>query len=236
MLKNISKDKWLLLWVIIGFFLLMFDQNISLGGLNPYPAYETDIGYNLEFQVYSLNYTYGAGCEMDEFYVGDVYYQLTLDIVPDVIGFIILAIFLKKMSKFSRLFSIASLMAWFATGMYAFIHVMPFVFNGMTLSYMCFWLAIAMYGIEVIVGYIFVCGVCDTLSGYEHKTSRKSIVIAWFGMIVLNAVVCVIRWIATINPALLVVYELLQLGISLLFYFFVIRESDFIVREKTLEG
>ncbi len=235
MLKNISKEKWLLLWVIIGFFIVMFDQNISLGGFNPYPAYKTDTAYNLEFQVYSLNYNYGAGCDMDEFYTGDVYYQLTLDIVPDVLGFIILAIFLKKMDKFSRLFSVASMMAWFSVGLYTFIHVMPFFFNGMVLSYMSFWLAIAMYGAEVIVGYVFVCAVCDTLSGYEHRSSRKAIAISWFGMVVLNAVVCVIRWIATINPALLVIYEVLQLAVSLLFYYFVIRDSDFIVKEKTLE-
>lgn len=235
MLKNISREKWLLLWVIIGFFIVMFDQNISLGGFNPYPSYETDTGYNLEFQVYSLNYNYGAGCDMDEFYTGDVYYQLNLDIVPDILGFIILAIFLKKMDKFSRLFSVASVMAWFAVVLYGFIHAMPFFFNGMVLSYMSFWLAIAMYGIEVITGYVFVCGVCDTLSGYEHRSARKAIAIAWFVMVVLSAAVSVIRWIAAISPALLIVYEMLQLGVSLLFYFFVIRESDFIVKEKTLE-
>lgn len=235
MLKNISKEKWLLLWVIIGFFVVMFDQGISLGGINPYPAYETDAGYNLEFQVYSLNYTYGAGCQMDEYYIGDVYYQLTMDIVPDIVGFIILAVFLKKMSKYSRLFSIASVMSWFAVAMYTFIHLMPFLFNGIVLSYMCFWLAIAMYGVEVIIGYVFVCGICDTLQGYEHRSSRKAIAIAWFATAVLSAIVCILRWIALISPALLIVYEILLLAVSILYYYFIIRESDFVVKEKTLE-
>lgn len=239
MLKNISREKWLLLLVIIGFFLVMFDQNISLGRINPYPAYETDSSYNLEFQVYSLNYNYGAGCEYEQLnlaYKGDIYYQLTLDIFPDLLGFVILAIFLKKMSKFSKLFGIASVMSWLAILLYGVVHFMPFVFNGMVLSYMSFWLAIATFGIEAIIGYVFICGVCDTLSGYEHRTSRKAITIAWFGSVVLNAVVCVIKWIAVINPALLVVYEIIQLGVNLLFYFFVIRESDFIVKEKELNN
>lgn len=240
MFKNISRDKWLLLWVIIGFFLVMFDQNISLGRINPYPAYETDAGYSLEFQVYSLNYMYGAGCEMSELgdydmYTGDVFYQLTMDIASDLAGFIILAVFLKKLSKFSRLFSIASLMSWLAVALFAFIHIMPFIFNGMTLSYMCFWLAIAMYGIEVIIGYVFVSGVCDTLSGYEHRTSRRAIAVAWFTAVVISAAVCVIRWIAVISPALLVVYEIMLMAVSLLYYFLVVREGDYIVSGKDAE-
>ncbi len=148
MFKNISRDKWLLVWVIIGFFIIMFDQNISLGRINPYPSYKTDDGYSLEFQVYSLNYMYGAGCEtsdVDGMFMGDVYYQLTFDVVPDLLGFVILAVFLKKMAKFSRLFSIASVMSWFGVGLYLFIHLMPFFLNGMALNYMSFWLSIDMY-------------------------------------------------------------------------------------------
>ncbi len=237
MLKDISKNKWILLWVIIGFLMVMFDQNISLGGLNPYPAYETDENYSLAFQVYSLNYTYGAGCEtsdIDGMFTGDVYYQLTFDVVPDVLGFIILAIFLRKMVKFSRLFSIASATAWAGVGIYAFIHLMPFFINGMALTYMSFWLAIAMYGIEVITGYVFVYGVCDTLSGFEHRSARRSIAIAWFGQAVLSAIVCILRWISVISPALLVVYEMLLLSVNALYYYFLIRESDYIVAEKSL--
>lgn len=235
MLKNISKEKRILLWVIIGFFFIMFDQNISLGKINPYPQYKTDIAHNLEFQVYSLNYSYGADCEMDEYYTGDVYYKLTFDIIPDVVGFIILGIFLKKLSKYSRIFGVASVTSWVAVALYSIIHLMPFVFNGMVLSYMCFWLSIAMFGVEVVAGYVFISGVCDALSGYEHRSSRKAIVISWFGSMVLAAVVCVLRWIAVINPALLVTYEMLQLAISLLFFYFVIKESDFIVKEKSLD-
>lgn len=237
MLKNISRDKWLLVWVIIGFFIIMFDQNISLGRINPYPAYKTDAGYSLEFQVYSLNYMYGAGCEtsdVDGMFMGDVYYQLTFDVVPDLLGFVILAVFLKKMAKFSRLFSIAAVMSWFGVGLYAFIHLMPFFLNGMSLTYMSFWLAIAMYGTEVITGYVFICGICDTLSGFEHRTARRSISIAWFGTAVLSAVLCVLRWISIISPALLVIYEILLIGVSALYYYFIMRESDFIVREKII--
>ena len=237
MFKNISRDKWLLVLAIIGFFMIMFDQNISLGRLNPYPAYKTDSGYSLEFQVYSLNYMYGAGCEtsaVDGMFMGDVYYQLTLDVVPDLLGFVILAVFLKKMGKFSKLFPIASIMSWFGAGLYAFIHLMPFFLNGMSLTYMSFWLAIAMYGTEVIVGYVFVCGICDTLSGFEHRAARRAISIAWFGTAVLSAVLCVLRWIAIISSALLVVYEILLIGISALYYYFIMRESDFIVKEKVI--
>lgn len=235
MLKNISKNKWTLILVIVGFFMLMFDQNISLGGLSIYPEYQTSGAYSLEFQLYSLNYVYGAWCEIDEIFVGDIMYQLTIDIVPDVIGFLLLAIGLKKMTGFSRLFGIASAMSWFAVLFYAFIRVMPFIFNGMPLSYMCFWLSIAMYGIEVIIGYIFVCGVCDTLSGFEHRQSRKAIVICWFAMVVLLAVVCVLRWIAVISPGLVVTYQMILLGVSMLFYYFIYRDSDFIVKDKTLK-
>ncbi len=237
MFKNISRDKWLLVWVIIGFFIIMFDQNISLGRINPYPSYKTDDGYSLEFQVYSLNYMYGAGCEtsdVDGMFMGDVYYQLTFDVVPDLLGFLILAVFLKKMAKFSRLFSIASVMSWFGVGLYLFIHLMPFFLNGMALTYMSFWLAIAMYGTEVITGYVFICGICDTLSGFEHRTARRSISIAWFGTAVLSAVLCVLRWISIISPALLVTYEILLIGVSALYYYFIMRESDFIVREKVI--
>lgn len=236
MLKSISKEKWIVIGVLIGFFMLMFDQSISLGGFNPYPAYETNEGYSLEFQMYTLNYTYGAWCEIDEIFTGDVYYQLTFDIVPDLVGFIILGIFLKKMTKYSKVFGVASMMAWFGAIMYAFIHLMPFFLNGMPLSYMSFWLAIAMYGVEVIVGYVFVCGVCDTLSGFEHRQARKAIAIAWFAVIVLSAVVCILRWIAVITPGLVVVYNMLLLGVSILFYYFVYRDADFIVKEKTVES
>ena len=236
MLKNISKNKKILIIVLIGFFMIMFDQNISLGRINPYPAYKTDSGYNLQFQVYSLNYTYGAGCGVDEegFYTGDVFYQLTFDVIPDVIGFIILAVFLKKMSKLSRLFGLSSIMAWIAVAMYGFIHLMPFFFNGMTLSYLTFWTAIAMFGIEAVVGYVFVCGVCDTLSGYEHKRSRTAVMISWFSSVVLSAIVCILRWVAAIGPGLLVSYEIIQLAVHLLLYYFVYRDADYIVKEKQL--
>lgn len=234
MLKNISKEKRVLLWVIIGFFFIMFDQNISLGKINPYPQYKTDVAHNLEFQVYTLNYSYGAYCEIDEYYTGDVYYKLTFDIIPDLAGFVILGIFLKKLSKYSKVFGIASATSWAAVVMYLVIHLMPFVFNGMVLSYMCFWLSIAMYGVEVLIGYVFVSGICDTLSGYEHRSSRKAILLSWFGSIVFAAVVSVLRWIAVINPALLVTYEIFQLAISLFFYYLVVKESKFIIKENSL--
>lgn len=237
--KNISKDKWLLIWVMIGFFFIMFDQNISLGKINPYPAYQTNANYSLEFQVYTLNYVYGADCdasEIDGMFIGDVYINPVLDIIPDVIGFIILGIFLKKMDKFSKLFSVASFMAWMGVVLYAFIHIMPFFINGMQLTYMSFWLSIAMFGEEVIVGYVFICGVSDMLSGFEHRSGRRAIAISWFVGAVLSAVVCILRWIMVISPMLLVVYEMLLLAVSLLYYYFIMRESDFIVAEKKLGG
>lgn len=234
MLKNISKDKWLVLLAVVGFFMIMFDQNISLGSLNIYPKYETSGAYSLEFQMYSLNYVYGAWCQIDEIFIGDIYYRFTLDIVPDLLGFVLLAVVCKKMTKFSKLFSIASAMSWFAVGLYVFMRVMPFIFNGMPLSYMCFWLSIAMYGIEVIIGYVFISAVGDTLSGFEHRQSRKAIALSWFGSVALLAVVCVLRWIAIISPGLIMVYQMLLLGVSLLFYYFIYREADFIVKEKTI--
>lgn len=81
---------------------------------------------------------------------------------------------------------------------------------------------------------MFICGICDTLSGFEHRTARRSISIAWFGTAVLSAVLCVLRWISIISPALLVTYEILLIGVSALYYYFIMRESDFIVREKVI--
>ncbi len=234
MLSKFSKEKWAVIAILAGFLFIMFDQNISLGGFCPYPDYVTSYDYNPEFQYYTLDYLYGAKCPLNMYSSSDVLYNLKLDIVPDVLGFILIALAAAKLIKYSRLFSLVSLMSWASVVLYGVIHIIPFFLNGMQLSYAGFFLGIAMFGMEAVVGYVFVSAICDTLSGFEHRQARKNIILAWFVTIVINAVICVLRWINVINPSLLVVYEIMQLCLNVLFYYFVYKDIDFIVKKKTL--
>ncbi len=233
MLNKFSKEKWAVIAIIAGFLFIMFDQNLSLGGFCPYPDYITSYDYNSEFQFYTLDYLYGA---KHQFLLTstDIFYNLKLDIFPDVLGFILIAIAAAKLVRFSKLFNIVSIMSWGSVVLYGIIHIMPFFLNGMQLSYAGFFLGIAMFGMEAVVGYAFVSAICDTLSGFEHRQARRAIVLSWFVTIVINAVVCVLRWVNVISPSLLVTYEVLQLGLNILFYYFVYKDIDYIVKEKTL--
>lgn len=233
MLKNLSKDHRILLLVIVGLFLLMFDQNFALGDFAPYGEYETSYDYNGEFQYYTINYNYGADFNTGaEGVITDVAYKISIDIFPDIIGFLIMAFALKKLGKYSKIFNLASFMSILGGMLYIFIHILPFLFNGMPLVYMGFWGAIAIFGMEVITSYVFVFGICDTLKGHEHSRDRKAIVLAWFATIIINGVVMLLRWLAAVNTNLLVVYEIIQLGINLLFFYFVLREREYIVKKE----
>jgi len=235
MLKKLSKDRKILLLVIIGLFFVMFDQKINIKGFNPYPEYKTSYEYNGEFQYYTLNYHYGANATIVEDSIVNVSYANGIDILPDALGFMIMAYALIKLSKKSRIFVLSSFMAVFGAVASIIISILPFFINGMPLSYAGFWGGIALFGIEAATSYLFVIGVCDMLRGYYFSREKKAIVIAWFCAMVLNAVVCFIRWIAVLSPMLLITYEVIQLFVNLLFYYFVMSNSEYIVKDKEIE-
>ena len=117
----------------------------------------------------------------------------------------------------------------FSIILYVVIRLLPFIFNGEQLSYLCFWLVIAQFGLDICIGYMFVYGICDLLQGYQYVRDRKAIGISWFVTVIVNAAVLLLSWLsAVINPALLTFYNMFDLAVNLLFFYFVFRIRDYI--------
>jgi hypothetical protein len=147
-----------------------------------------------------------------------------------LLGYILITIGLLKLSHKSKIFNISAMTSVLAIVLYVGVRLLPFFFNGQQLTYICFFLIIAQFGLEVCIGYMFVYGVCDLLQGYAYVRDRRAIGISWFVTVVVNAVVLIISWMSMVlNPAFLTVYNIIDLAVNLLFYYFVFRDRDYIM-------
>lgn len=231
---SMADDTKYLMIVLVGFMFLIFDQHIVCGWLNGiYPAFQQSADINEAFQLYTLNYLFGMKANVYEYSIGEIAYNIKVDIFSDLIGYMLIAAGLKKLSKRTKIFNIAVMTAVAAIVLYIGVRLLPFVFNGEQLSYICFWLIIAQFGIEICIGYMFVYGICDLLSGYQYVRDRRAIVIAWFATIVLNAVVLVLSWMSWfLNPAFYTFYNIFDLAVNLLFFYFIFRDREYILGYK----
>lgn len=238
--KNIPRDKKFLMIVLAGFMLLIFDQHITCQWLNGiYPSFQQYSGLTSdEFQLYTLNYLFGMKANIYSYAegpkaIGEMAYNIKIDIFPDLLGYILIAVGLKKLSGKTKIFNIAVMTSGIAILLYMGIRVLPFIFNGQQLSHICFWGIIAQFGIEVCIGYMFVYGLCDLLSGYQYVRDRKAIVLSWFTTVILNAVVTMLTWMSWfLNPMFYTFYNMFDLAVNLLFFYFIFKNRDYILGYK----
>ncbi|MDY5577043.1 MAG: hypothetical protein SPF70_06130 [Lachnospiraceae bacterium] len=228
--KSTGADIKFLMLILVGFMLLIFDQHVTCSWLNGiYPAFQQSYNINEEFQLYTLNYVFGMKANIYEYSIGEISYHLKVDIFPDLIGYIFITIGLLKLSGKTKIFNISAMTSMFSIILYVVIRLLPFIFNGEQLSYLCFWLVIAQFGLDICIGYMFVYGICDLLQGYQYVRDRKAIGISWFVTVIVNAAVLLLSWLsAVINPALLTFYNMFDLAVNLLFFYFVFRIRDYI--------
>lgn len=229
-----KKDIRYLMIVLIGFMVLIFDQHVRCSWLNGiYPPFVESPNINVEFQLYTLNYLFGMSYHIYEYTIGELAYNLKVDIFSDFIGYILIAYGMMRLSKKTKIFNIGVMTSIAAIVIYIVTRLLPFVFNGQQLSYICFFLIIAQAGVEICIGYMFVYGVCDLLPGYQFVRDRKAIVISWFAAVVLNIVIVVLGWLAPVmNSVLLTCYNIFDLAANLLFFYLVFRVRDYILGYK----
>ena len=238
--SSIPNDKKYLMIVLIGFMLLIFDQHITCSWLNGiYPAFKQYTGNTSdEFQLYTLNYLFGMKANIYTYTdgaksIGEMAYNIKIDIFSDLLGYLLIAVALKKLSKKTKIFNIAVMTCVVASVLYIGIRFLPLIFNGQQLSHICFWMIIAQFGLEVCIGYMFVYGICDLLSGYQYVRDRKAIVLAWFTTVILNAVVMLLTWMAWfLNPAFYTFYNMFDLAVNILFFYFIYKDRDYILGYK----
>jgi hypothetical protein len=213
---------------------VVFDQHIVCNWLNGvYPKFVESTKIHAEFQWYTLNYFFGMHANVYEFTIGELSYRIKVDVFSDLLGYFMMFIGLIRLSKKTKIFNISAATCVLAILLYIGIRFLPFFLNGQILSYACFWLAIAQYGIDICIGYMFVYGLCDLLPGYQYVRDRKAIVISWFATIILNGVVMILYWLSpVINGILITVYNILDLGINILFVYFVLRIREYILGDK----
>ncbi len=234
--KELKSESGALLITVLGFLLLVFDQRIYCGFLNGiFPAYQQTYEIGAEFQLYTLNYIFGMAANIYEYSIGEISYAIRVDVFSDLLGYVLLFVGMKKMAKKNKVFNLGVMTVMFAVLIYAFTRVTPFFLNGEILTFVTFWLIIAQCGVDICVGYLFVYGVCDLLPGYQHMRDRKAIGISWFVTVILNIVVVFLHWLSPTAylPHLLVnFYDMLLLAISALYFYFVLRNRDYIFGYK----
>ncbi len=232
--KEMKSDTRYLILVLIGILLTAFDQHIVCSFLNGiYPAFVQSADINEAFQFYTMNDIFGMKANIYQYSIGEITYNLKVDIFPDLAGYLLIAFGLFKLSKKTKIYNLSATTAVIACVLYVCVRLLPFVFNGQQLVYICFMLIIAQFGMEICITYMFMYGTCQLLPGYAFAQSRRAIGISWFVTIILNTVILVISWMAVmLNPIFLTVYNMLDLGVNLLFVYFVFKDRDYILGYK----
>lgn len=234
--KELKSESGALLITIIGFLLLVFDSRIPCGFLNGlFPAYQESYEMSVQYQLYTLNYMYGMSANIYEYTIGELAYGIRVDIFSDLIGYLLIIFGTMKMGKMNKIFKLTAGTSMFAIVLYVVTRLMPMVFNGQILTSITFWMIIAQCGVEICVGYLFVYGICDMLPGYQHVRDRKAIGISWFVTVILNIVVVFIHWLSPspyMSQLVVNIYDILLLGITFLYFYFVLRNRDYIYGYK----
>lgn len=236
--KELRSESGALMIAVIGFMLLVFDQHVSCSFLNGiYPKFQESYDISAQFQLYTLNYIFGMSANIYEYTIGEIAYSLRVDVFSDLLGYILITIGMMKMSKKNKIFNLASMTSIFAIIIYIGTRMTPFFLNGEILSYVVFWLIIAQCGVEICVGYLFVYAICDMLPGYQHVRDRKAIGISWFVTVVLSIVVMILHWLSPtpyMSHLLVNFYDILLLAVTILYFYFVLRNKDYIFGYKTV--
>lgn len=233
--KNTNTDIKFLILILVGFMIVVFDQHIDCHWLSGiYPPYQQAYkDMNDEFQLYTLNYIFGMHANIYEYSIGEITYRLKVDIFSDLIGYLLMAIGLFRLSHKTKIFSISGMTAMLAAALYIVTRLLPFVFNGAQLTYICFFLIIAQYGLEVCIGYMFIYGIFDLLAGYQYSRDRRAIGLSWFSTIIVNLVLIIIGWMSMmLNPVLITFYNMLDLALNLMFVYFVYKNREYILGLK----
>jgi len=219
-----------LIMTMAGLLVLLLGRGLATT-LNIYPAYIPDYGIGPEFQYYTLNTFYGASIDWGTEEILFTGYRLP---VFAIAGYVLIAMGFGKMKERSKVFVIGSWMSVAGLVMTLVINLFPFLIHNVNLCYIVMCLGIAGLGIELSVGYFFVCGVCDILSGTAFKTDRTTLALTWFVTLVCRIVVFVTTWIQLANLTL--VYNMILLWLWIFFIYTIWKLRQFIIGEIEIEG
>ena len=217
-----------LIITIVGFFVVLMEWGIE-SGIQVYPTYIQDFSIGSEFQYYTLNTFYGVDATLVNEEVMISFAGFRIPIFSDILGFIIILIGCKGLKNRSRVFSITGFMALLSAGMTAVIALLPFVLNGSRLCYVAMALGIAALGLELSVGYFFVCAVCDIISGISFASDRMAIGISWFVTVILRIIVFVTTWVQL--PRLTTVYNMFLFWTTVFMIYSIWKIRDYVTGE-----
>ncbi|GEM_PF-6465676 len=226
--NGIVKQIYLIL-ALVGFTVLLVEFGIDTG-IQIYPDFIQDEGIISDFQLKALNLFYGAKLT-DSYYVS--FSTFRFDLLSDYIGYVLIIIGLNKLKERTKVFDLGIWMAVVAMILKLSIFVLPFIFNSSKLCYIVMALGIALLGAQISVGYFFVCGVCDLLSGITFRQDRLAVGLSWFGTVVCQIIVFVTSWL--LLAELTFVYNMILLIIYLLYIYFIWKLREFITGEIKIE-
>ena len=124
--KNTPQNVKYLILILVGFMFLIFDQHIVCSWLNGiYPAYSESSGINTEFQLYTLNYLFGLSYNVYEYSIGELAYNIRIDVFSDFIGYILITMGLLKLAKKTKIFNVAAMTSIGAIILYVATRLLP---------------------------------------------------------------------------------------------------------------
>ncbi len=232
-----SSRKIGLYMILVGIAILSLKLSFNTG-VKIYPEYKTDYKIASEFQAYTLNYFYGANdVVVDESDTSlDVYYTgFRIDILSNIIGYILVIIGTMKLKDVSKVFSLSRMLAYVGLVLTIVIKLLPFIFNGYQLCYIALFVGIAELFAALSVSYLFVYAICTILDDIVFKTDRVYIGMCYLGIAITTLVVAFVTWVSVVSKVLLGVYTILCVGTVVLLIYNVYKVQDYIVKERGLE-
>ncbi len=229
-----SSKKIGLYMVLVGIVILALKLSFNTG-IKVYPEYKTDDGIVSEFQSFTLNYFYGANEIKAEDVIKDVHYTgLHIDVLSNIIGYIVIMLGAKKLNEVSKAFSLVSLTSVVGLALNVVIKALPFFLNGYKLCYIVLFVGIAELFTSICVVYLIVYTISVVLSDIAYKSDKAYIGISYIGMSILMLAVAFIAWVNTVSSLLLGTYVLLLMLVTGALIFNIYKVGDYIIGEKGL--
>lgn len=229
-----SSKKIGLYMVLAGIVILALKLSFNTG-IQIYPEYETDDGIVSEFQSFTLNYFYGANEIKAEDVIQDVHYTgFRIDLLSNIIGYIIIMFGAKRLKEVSKVFSLVSLTAMVGLALSVVIEILPFILNGYVLCYVVLLIGVEELVASIFLIYLIVYAISLVLNDIAYKSDKAYIGISYIGMSILMLAVAFIAWVNTVSSLLLGTYVLLLALVTGALIFNIYKVGDYIIGEKGL--
>jgi len=155
-----KKSIWI---IIIGIFLLAIDIHIPIGEIYPDMVKAIDLGEVLQNKV-SLNF------------IGT---QPTMDILSEVLGFILIFIGAAGLLKNSKKFILAMLLVPIAIALYVIIPGLPYHFEARDLYLMVAGYTFLLVIIEILIEYYVIHGIVSMTNCMQNKWHNNEMLAGW---------------------------------------------------------